>query len=91
MELRLAFLTRRAKGGVSTKEEAVSAEVVRIGRGTENEVYLPDPRVPLRMATLHHTPNGLFCEAVGAADLRLNGNVTRNAEVSVGDTIGVGP
>lgn len=91
MELRLAFLTRRAKGGVSTKEEAVSAEVVRIGRGTENEVYLPDPRVPLRMATLHHTSNGLFCEAVGAADLRLNGNVTRNAEVSVGDTIGVGP
>ena len=91
MELRLAFLTRRAKGGVSTKEDAVSAEVVRIGRGTENEVYLPDPRVPLRMANLHHTANGLFCEAVGGTDLRLNGNVVRNAQVSVGDTIGVGP
>lgn len=91
MELRLAFLTRRAKGGVSTKEDAVSAEVVRIGRGTENEVYLPDPRVPLRMAVLHHTPNGLFCEAVGTPDLRLNGNVVRNAPVVAGDTIGVGP
>ncbi len=91
MELRLAFLTRRAKGGVSTKEEAISAEVVRIGRGTENEVYLPDPRVPLRLATLHHTANGLFCEAVGTADLRLNGNVIRNAEISVGDVVGVGP
>jgi hypothetical protein len=91
VELRLAFLTRRAKGGVSTKEDTISAEVVRIGRGTENEVYLPDPRVPLRMAVLHHTPNGLFCEAVGAMDLRLNGNVVRNAQVSVGDAVGVGP
>ena len=91
MELRLAFLTRRAKGGVSTKEEAISAEVVRIGRGTENEIYLPDPRVPLRLAVLHYSANGLFCEAVGAMDLRLNGNVVRNAQVSVGDTVGVGP
>ncbi len=91
MELRLAFLTRRAKGGVSTKEDAISAEVVRIGRGTENEVYLPDPRVPLRIASLRQTPNGLFCESVGDADLRLNGNVVRNAQVSVGDVIGVGP
>jgi predicted CXXCH cytochrome family protein len=91
VELRLAFLTRRAKGGVSTKEDPISAEVVRIGRGTENEVYLPDPRVPLRMATLHHTSDGLFCEAVGATDLRLNGNVVRNTRVSVGDVIGVGP
>lgn len=91
MELRLAFLTRRAKGGVSTKEEQISAEVVRIGRGTENEIYLPDPRVPLRMAILHHNANGLFCEAAGATDLRLNGNVVRNAQVAVGDVIGVGP
>jgi predicted CXXCH cytochrome family protein len=91
VELRLAFLTRRAKGGVSTKEETVSAEVVRIGRGTENEVYLPDPRVPLRMAMLHHSTNGLFCEAVGTTDLRLNGNVTRNTQVAVGDIVGVGP
>jgi predicted CXXCH cytochrome family protein len=93
VELRRAFLTRRAKGGVSTKEETVSADVVRIGRGTENEIYLPDPRVPLRMAALHFNPNnGLFCEALGTtSDLRLNGNVVRNAEVSVGDEIGVGP
>ncbi|MDG2284542.1 MAG: FHA domain-containing protein, partial [Alphaproteobacteria bacterium] len=91
MELRLAFLTRRAKGGVSTNEEQISAEVVRIGRGTENEIYLPDPRVPLRMAILHHNANGLFCESAGATDLRLNGNVVRNAQVALGDVIGVGP
>ncbi|MBM85933.1 MAG: hypothetical protein CMM47_07920 [Rhodospirillaceae bacterium] len=91
MELRIAFLTRRAKGGVSTKEEAVSADLIRVGRGTENEVYLPDPRVHLHMAVLRSTPDGLFMEAIGTGPLRLNGNVVRNARVAVGDTIGVGP
>ena len=91
VDLRLAFLTRRAKGGVSTKEESISVESVRIGRGTENEVYLPDPRVPLRMAVMHHTATGLYVEAAGTTDLRLNGNVVRNAQVAVGDVVGIGP
>ncbi|UUX48635.1 hypothetical protein NUH88_14600 [Nisaea acidiphila] len=91
MDARITTLTRRAKGGIGRKEELVSAEVLRIGRGSDNEIYLPDPRVPLHLGAIHLGNDGLFVEAVGSVDLRLNGAVTRTAHLKTGDTLGVGP
>lgn len=91
MELLLSHLTRRAKGGVSSREEPISAEVARVGRGADNEIHLSDPRVPLKLAALHMRGDGLHIEATGTQDLRLNGAVTRAARIKPGDNVGLGP
>ncbi|MBO6562061.1 MAG: hypothetical protein JJ959_16070 [Nisaea sp.] len=91
MDARITTLTRRAKGGIGRREELVSAEVLRIGRGSDNEIFLPDPRVPLHLGVIHLNNDGLFVEAVGSVDLRVNGAVTRTALLKSGDTLGAGP
>lgn len=83
--------TRRTKDAVSRREEELTAETLRFGRGAENEVYLPDPRVPLQFAQLRHGAEGLIIQAMGTTDLRVNGVVLRTASVSPGDKIGLGP
>jgi predicted CXXCH cytochrome family protein len=91
MELQLSHLTRRAKGGVSVREEAISAETVRIGRGTGNEIFLSDPRVPLRMGAMTFRAGALHIEATAGLDLRVNGTIMRVAALQTGDVVGVGP
>jgi len=91
MDARITTLTRRAKGGIGRKEDHVSAARLRIGRGSDNEIYLPDPRVPLHLGAIHLSNDGIFVEAVGTVDLRVNGAVTRTAMLKAGDTLGVGP
>ena len=83
--------TRRTKDTVSRRQEEITAEALHFGRGAENEVYLPDPRVPLHFAQLRHGPKGLVIQAMGTADLRVNGVVLRTASVSPGDKVGLGP
>ncbi len=91
MKCLVAHETRRTKDTVSRREEEITAEALRFGRGAENEVYLPDPRVPLQFARLRQAGDHLVIQAEGTADLRVNGVVLRTATVSPGDTIGLGP
>lgn len=91
MDARITTLTRRAKGGIGRREELVSAETLRIGRGSDNDIFLADPRVPLHLGAIHYGNGGLFIEALGSVDLRVNGAVSRTAHLKVGDTVGAGP
>ncbi len=91
MKCLVAHETRRTKDAVSRREEEITAEALRFGRGAENEVYLPDPRVTLQFARLRRVGDRLVIQAEGTADLRVNGVVLRTASVSPGDTIGLGP
>ena len=91
MKYLVAHETRRTKDTVSRREEGITVEALRFGRGAENEVYLPDPRVPLQFARLRQVGDRLVIQAEGSADLRVNGVVLRTASVSPGDTIGLGP
>ena len=78
MELLLTRLTRRPKGGVARKEEEISADVVSIGRGTDNEIFLDDPRVPLQTARLHFRTGQIFLES-STHDFRVNGVTGRQS------------
>ena len=91
MEISITTLTRRKNGSIGRKEDLKTCEVFRIGRGAENELWLSDHRVPLSLAILHDGSDGLFIEASGTSDLRLNGTIIRKAHLKLGDIVGVGP
>lgn len=91
MEVSITTLTRRKNGSIGRKEDVKACETLRIGRGAENEVFLLDTRVPLHLATLHDGADGLFIEATGTNDLRLNDSIVRKAHLNVSDVVGIGP
>jgi predicted CXXCH cytochrome family protein len=91
VEAVVSFLTRRSSGGYAHRDVDVSTAVVRVGRGADSEVYLPDPRVPLRAAAITVEPGGVFIEAAGPLDVRINGAPASRAKLNVGDKLTVGP
>ena len=91
MQVSITTLTRRRNGSLGQKEDIKGCEVLRIGRGADNEIFLLDHRVPLHLAELHEGADGLFIEANGTNDLRLNGAIIRKAHLNVGDVVGIGP
>ena len=90
MQVEVTLLTRRG-AAVMRRSQTVAADRIRLGRGTDNEVPLPDIRVELAAAALSQTGDGLFIEQLGDASLRVNGESTGTARVVPGDEILIGP
>lgn len=91
MQCKVSFLTRKSRGGVTHKDQNVSGESLRIGRSTDNEIYLSDFRVSLYHATIHDRQGRFYIEAESGSDLRVNSAVSQSSRLNTGDRIAVGP
>jgi predicted CXXCH cytochrome family protein len=91
MNVLISFLTRKSTGDVVHRDEEMSAEVLRLGRATDSEVHLADPRILLSHAAIHSRPAGFFIESIGSGSLIVNEQVTNSARIGVGDRMRVGP
>ena len=83
-------ITRRPKG-VTQKDSELVGDSIRIGRSTENELYLADFRVTLHHATLHSRPGGTYIESGADARVSVNGAQISTARIVPGDGIWLGP
>jgi hypothetical protein len=90
MQAEVTLLTQRGTA-VMRKSHIVTGPSIRFGRGTNNEVPLPDIRAELAAAALSQRTEGLFIEQLGDAPLRVNGGSTGAARVGPGDEILIGP
>lgn len=90
MRCLIRHLSRRAKG-ITQKDSSVVGDSIRIGRSTENELYLADFRVALHHAVLHSRPGGFYLEANADARVSVNGAAVTVARVAPGDRIWLGP
>ena len=91
MQAEVTFLTRRGPDALMRRSQSITAESIRFGRGTDNEVQLADIRLGLHAAVLTHREAGLFVERAGEESMRVNGSSTASATVQPGDKIGAGP
>lgn len=90
MRCQITYLSRKTKGVVRRRED-ITAETLRVGRGTDNDIYLPDPRVNLYHAAIHNEADGFYIEAIAGAALYLNGKPIASAPLGVGGRIAIGP
>jgi predicted CXXCH cytochrome family protein len=90
MQAEITFLTRRGTA-VMRRSRIVSADNIRFGRGTDNEVPLADIRVELTAATLRPGADGLFIQRLGDSPVRVNGETSGTLPVGPGDEILIGP
>ncbi len=64
---------------------------VRIGRGPDNEVRLPDPSVSRDHAVIELAADGpVVCDLESTNGTRLNGEPVRRAPLGAGDAVGIG-
>ncbi len=92
MQVEVTFLTRRGADAIMRKSQTVTAESLRFGRGSDNEVQLPDIRVGLHAAVLAEREGGLFVQQAGDEPLRVNGESTDERDRGgPGDRIHIGP
>lgn len=91
MEVLVQHLTRRRSGAVVSRDEELSCEHLRFGRGTGNEVELTDHRVLLQECALHLRPGGLFLETMPQSTVLMDGKVAASAPVKPGTILGIGP
>jgi predicted CXXCH cytochrome family protein len=90
MQVEVTFLTHRG-AAVMRRSGTVTADSIRLGRGTASEVALADIRVELQAAVLYQRDGGFFIERVGARSLRVRGQDTSEAQIRIGDEILLGP
>lgn len=91
MRANLVFLTRRGDRATLRRQMVVKTETLRLGRGADCELHLPDPRVLLVQASVHRRPDGFWIEAASQAPITVNGVVVEAAALKVGDQIQLGP
>src|SRR5438128_842173 len=90
MEVEITVLTRRGSA-MMRRSRRIDARRVRFGRGTGNEVPLPDIRVDLTAAALFPFGGRFSIRALGPSPLRINCRSTNSASVGPGDEILIGP
>ena len=73
------------------RSRRIEVRRLRLGRGTGNEVQLPDIRVDLAAAALYPRDGILTVQALGPSLLNVNGRRTRSSALEVGDEIQIGP
>lgn len=91
MEVLARYVTRKNRGGTAVRDDHFESEVVRIGRGTDCEVQLTDPRILLEHARISVRSGSVYVEAVNGASVTVNDKLIDSSKVTILDVLMVGP
>jgi len=90
MHIQVVFVTVNRRGLQQRDQQRVSGPSISIGRGTQCQIHLPDPRVALEHARITVSESEATLEAK-AGRVLINGYEVAGAKLAVGDRIEVGP
>src|SRR5207248_339718 len=90
MRILVISVTRNRKGQPVRAERIVDGEMIRLGRGTQCEIHLPDPRVALFHAAIYRQGDSIFIHAP-EAELAVDGGPEREARLTPRVHIALGP
>jgi hypothetical protein len=82
---------RKGKGQVSYEEDVHYGDVLTIGRGADQAIFLPDLRAALAHARVTAQSGGAYkVESLIAAGIRINGGIAQNGAIAAGGVIEIG-
>ncbi|MEO8103336.1 MAG: cytochrome c3 family protein [Betaproteobacteria bacterium] len=91
MKILLITQTRNKKGQAARTEQPLVVDVLRIGRGTDCKLYLPDPRVALHHAQIRHGADGSNYIEAEAGSFSVDGSLNRPGKLLPDQRILLGP
>lgn len=90
MDIQVTYISINRRGLQQRDQQRVAGPTINIGRGTQCQVHLPDPRVALQHALITVSEAGATLEAEPGR-IQVNGRAVDGAKLVVGDRIEVGP
>ncbi len=90
MEIQVTNVTVNQRGQTQRDQRRIPGSVFIIGRGTQCQIHLADPRVALSHARITVTDDGTVIEA-DPGRIQVNGQAAQNSRLAIGDRIEVGP
>jgi predicted CXXCH cytochrome family protein len=90
MRILVITVTRNRKGQTLRSERGVEGDLIRLGRGTQCEIHLPDPRVSLYHAAIYRQGDSIFIQAP-EAELSVDGGPEREARLVPRVHVALGP
>ena len=90
METLITTVTVNPRGQTMRGQRRISGAVLRLGRGTQCEIHLPDSRVALIHARLTATESGAAIE-MESGQVVVNGRDVVRVNLAVGDRVEIGP
>ena len=91
MKLTVTQLTRNRQGQPVLSEQTLQSDPLRIGRGADCKLHLPDPRVSLHHATMGLSDDGTCFIEAAAGSIKIDGRFERSMRLRAGQKIRVGP
>lgn len=87
----LIQITRNSRGQAIDEAREIAGDSLRMGRGANCIVHLPDPRINLHHATIHYADDGkLYLESANEL-LNFNGEFRKREALRAGSRILIGP
>lgn len=87
----LKKITRNSRGEAIDEAREIAGDTLRIGRGANCIVHLPDPRINLHHASIHYADDGkLYLESANEL-LNFNGEFRKREALRNGSRILIGP
>ena len=91
MKILLVTQTRNKKGQASRTQQPLVTDSLRIGRGTDCKLHLPDPRVALHHAEIRHGADGSNYIEPDAGTIIVDGSINLAGKLRTDQHILVGP
>ncbi len=90
MEILVTYVTVNQRGQPQRDQRRIAGASFNIGRGSQCQIHLPDPRVALNHARIVVSETGAIMDA-DPGRIQVNGRDAEGARLSVGDRIDIGP
>ncbi len=90
MDIQVTYISVNPRGLQQRDQQRVAGPSINIGRGTQCQIHLPDPRIALQHAHITVSESGATVEAEPGR-IQVNGRAVDGAKLAVGDRIEVGP
>lgn len=91
MKVLARYVTRKSRGGTAVRDDHFESDIVRIGRGTDCEVQLTDPRILLEHARISIRSGSVYVEARSGGSVTVNDKLIETSKVTVLDELMIGP
>lgn len=91
MRILIRSLETENSGVLLTQDRVLETDTLTLGRATDQNVHINDPRVGLQHARLVRVGGELRLSCAAPAQVEVNGRLQRDAVLRVGDEISLGP
>ena len=90
MDIQISYVSVNRRGQPQRDQRRIEGPSIYVGRGSQCQIHLPDPRIALQHAHISVSESGATLEAEPGR-LQVNGRAVESARLTVGDHIEVGP